>query len=124
MRRWDFTPGLIPYSLFRLTHNLITLMSTTRIRHTVVFKTIHPVGSAEEQNFLDAGIALSAIPGVENFECLREISPKNDYVWGFLMEFADQSAYDAYNQHPDHVSFVENRWMKEVEIFQEIDYQL
>ena len=96
-------------------------MSTTRIRHTVVFKTIHPVGSAEEQNFLDAGIALSAIPGVENFECLREISPKNDYVWGFLMEFADQSAYDAYNQHPDHVSFVENRWMKEVEIFQEID---
>jgi hypothetical protein len=38
------------------------------------------------------------------------------------MEFSDQADYDAYNKHPDHVSFVQNVWMKEVAEFQEIDY--
>ncbi len=38
------------------------------------------------------------------------------------MEFADQQAYDAYNPHPKHVAFVQNRWNREVEKFLEIDY--
>ena len=38
------------------------------------------------------------------------------------MEFADQAAYEAYNQHPDHVRFVQDRWLNEVEDFLEIDY--
>ncbi len=40
------------------------------------------------------------------------------------MEFASQQAYDQYNDHPDRVAFVQNRWVKEVEDFLEIDFEL
>ena len=93
------------------------------IRHTVVFRLKHAPGSEEETTFLDdARTILNAIPGVERFEQLREVSPKNDYAFGFSMEFADRAAYDAYNGHPAHVAFVRDRWMNEVEDFLEIDY--
>lgn len=92
------------------------------IRHTVVFRLKHKPGSQEEKAFLEAGKGLAAIPGVEKFEQLREVSPKNGYHFGFSMEFADQAAYDRYNRHPDHVAFVEGRWIPEVEKFLEIDY--
>jgi hypothetical protein len=92
------------------------------IRHTVVFTLKHPAGSAEEQAFLRDALVLTEIPGVEKFEQLRQVSKKNDYAFGFSMEFADQAAYDAYNVHPKHVAFVEGRWVPEVERFLEIDY--
>lgn len=38
------------------------------------------------------------------------------------MEFADRSAYDRYNEHPDHISFVQQRWVGEVSEFLELDY--
>ena len=57
-----------------------------------------------------------------HFEQLRQVSPKNDYRFGFSMEFADQAAYTRYNEHPDHVAFVRDRWKKEVTDFLEIDY--
>ena len=38
------------------------------------------------------------------------------------MVFADQAAYDAYNEHPAHVAFVEQRWQTEVDSFQEYDF--
>jgi hypothetical protein len=38
------------------------------------------------------------------------------------MVFADQAAYEAYNNHPSHVAFVAERWEIEVERFLEIDY--
>jgi len=38
------------------------------------------------------------------------------------MEFADRGAYERYNDHPDHVAFVEQRWVAEVADFLEIDY--
>ena len=50
------------------------------------------------------------------------MSPKNDFAFGFSMEFSDQDAYEAYNEHPDHVAFVRDRWTAEVEDFMEIDY--
>ena len=68
--------------------------------------------------------ALEAIPGVEKFEQLRQVSKKNDYAFGFSMEFADQAAYDGYNAHPRHVKFVRDRWEREVSKFLEIDYEL
>jgi hypothetical protein len=37
------------------------------------------------------------------------------------MEFADDGAYERYNHHPDHVRFVEERWLPEVSDFLEID---
>ena len=92
------------------------------IRHTVSFTLKHAAGSDAERNFLDAALVLAAIPGVTRFERLRQVSPKTDFAFGFSMEFADQAAYDAYNAHPDHVAFVQERWVPEVERFQELDY--
>ncbi len=92
------------------------------IRHTVVFSLKHPAGSAEESSFLDAAQVLAGIPGVEKFERLRQVSPKADFDFGFSMEFADQAAYQTYNDHPEHVAFVRDRWVPEVASFQEIDY--
>ena len=92
------------------------------IRHTVVFTLTHAAASPEEGAFLNDAKVLAAIPGVEKFEQLRQVSPKNDYAFGFSMEFADQAAYAAYNDHPDHVAFVRDRWIPEVAKFLEIDY--
>ena len=100
----------------------MTALDGTRIRHTVVFDLRHAAGSGEEADFLAAAERLGAIPGVEAFEVLREVSPKNGYRFGISMEFADQAAYTAYNEHPDHVRFVEERWLAEVSDFLEIDY--
>lgn len=92
------------------------------IRHTVVFNLKHAHGSLQEKAFLRDARVLADIPGVEKFEQLRQVSPKNDYEFGFSMEFKDQAAYDAYNAHPKHVKFVKERWEREVERFLEIDY--
>lgn len=92
------------------------------IRHTVTFTLKHPSGSPEEASFLAAAKELAVIPGVENFEALRQVSPKNDFRFGLSMEFADQAAYTGYNEHPSHVAFVQTRWIPEVTDFLEIDY--
>jgi hypothetical protein len=94
------------------------------IRHSVIFSLNHPAGSVEEAAFLRDAKALADIPGVEKFEQLRQVSPKNEYHFGFSMEFADASAYAGYNEHPVHVAFVRDRWVPEVEKFLEIDYEL
>jgi hypothetical protein len=93
-----------------------------RIRHTVSFRLRHPAGSDAERSFLETAGQLGAIPGVERFEILSEISPKNAFRFGISMEFADAAAYDAYNRHPDHTRFVDERWVTEVEEFLEVDY--
>ena len=94
------------------------------IRHTVIFTLKHAHGSLQEKAFLrDARIALEDIPGVQKFEQLRQVSKKNDYRFGFSMEFADQSVYDGYNKHPRHTKFVKDRWEREVQKFLEIDYE-
>ena len=98
-------------------------LASGRIRHTVVFRLAHSDGSTEEADFLATAAKLSAIDGVEEFEILRETSPKNDYRFGISMEFADRAAYEAYNGHPDHVAFVQERWIPEVSEFLEIDYE-
>ena len=94
------------------------------IRHTVVFQLKHERGSAKENAFLNAAKKLADIPGVEKFECLKQISKKNKFAFGLSMEFADQQAYDRYNNHPDHTAFVQTRWLNEVEDFMEIDYKV
>ena len=95
-----------------------------RIRHSVSFALAHPPGSAEEADFLAAAARLAdVVPGVEAFEVLREVSPKNPFAHGLSMEFADRAAYEAYNEHPEHVAFVRDRWLSEVTDFQEIDYE-
>lgn len=93
------------------------------IQHTVVFRLQHPAGSLEEQQFLaDAHDQLTSIPGVTEFTINRQVSEKSDLVWQFSMRFESQVEYDAYNEHPTHVAFVETRWLTEVEAFQEYDF--
>ena len=92
------------------------------IRHTVAFRLKHPKGSKEEAAFLTAAGKLVAIPGVQKFEVLRQVSPKNEYAFGLSMEFNDGLAYEGYDRHPDHVAFVRDRWVLEVEAFLETDY--
>ena len=97
-------------------------MEMDMIRHTVVFRLKHPKGSDAEAAFLKVADVLAGIPEVQKFEKLRQVSPKNDYAFGFSFEFADQAAYDHYNNHADHVAFVRDRWIPEVAAFMEIDY--
>ena len=97
-------------------------MVANRVRHTVAFTLVHQDGSAEERDFLEAAEHLATIPGVEAFELLAEVSPKNGYRFGISMEFADRTAYDRYNEHPDHIRFVQQRWISEVSEFLELDY--
>jgi quinol monooxygenase YgiN len=99
----------------------MTLLTNGRIRHSVVFTLNHAEGSAEEADFLDAVARLEALPGVEAFELMREVSPKNEYDHALTMEFADRAAYTAYDQDPRHVAFVADRWDAEVTAFMEID---
>jgi len=99
------------------------MLTRPRVRHTVVFRLKHALGSAEEAAFLRDAQILTRIPGVESFEALRQTSSKSRYSFGFSMEFADAAAYQHYNTHPEHVRFVQERWLKEVEAFLEIDYE-
>lgn len=92
------------------------------IRHTVVFNLKHAAGSKLESDFLSAADILATIPGVEKFEKLRQTSPKNNFKFGFSMEFRDQAAYTFYNEHAHHTAFVNGRWIPEVTDFMEIDY--
>jgi hypothetical protein len=97
-------------------------MSDAPIHHSVFFDLKHEPGSPAERSFLERLEALSSIPGVEAMRTVREVSPRNTYRFGALMEFADQAAYDAYNRHPDHVRFVEEVFVPGVSDFQEIDW--
>ena len=66
-------------------------MQEHTIRHTVAFALKHEPGSPAAQKFLrDGQRILTAIPGVRNFECLRQVSRKNSFQYGFSMEFKDQ----------------------------------
>jgi len=93
------------------------------IRHTVVLKLKYPKGSPEEKEFLTAAARLSSLPGVHKFESLRQTGKKNDFDYGLSMEFDNMEAYEGYNQHPDHIRFVQTYWAKYVEKFLEIDYE-
>lgn len=92
------------------------------IEHTVTFRLKHAPGSPEEKDFLEAVGKLVAIPGVRDFAIRRQVSPKWDHTFGITMRFETQEEYDAYNTHPDHVAFVQERWIPEVADFQEADF--
>ncbi len=94
---------------------------TSAIQHTVAFRLRHPAGSDAERDFLATGLALADIPGVQDFQQLRQVSPKSDFTFFFTMRFDDEAAYRAYNDHPTHVAFVRDRWQAEVVDFSELD---
>ncbi|WP_138754639.1 Dabb family protein [Paenibacillus sinopodophylli] len=101
----------------------MSLQTKEWILHSVIFTLKHEQGSEAEIQFLaDGERILTSIPTVTNFQVYKQVSAKNDYRHGFSMEFANQVDYDAYNEHPLHVQFVNERWVVEVEKFLEIDY--
>lgn len=77
----------------------------------------------EKQKFFDAVSKLTAIYGVGKFEMLKQTNVKNKFDYGILMEFKNMEGYQYYNDHPNHVAFVENIWVKQVKDFLEIDYE-
>lgn len=92
------------------------------IKHMVIFSLHSGKDDPETGAFLQVSSEeLAAIPGVEQFEVFRQVSEKNEFDYGFSMVFTDQNAYDAYNKHPVHVKYVEERWNTKVSRFQEID---
>jgi hypothetical protein len=91
------------------------------IRHAALFRLRHPFGSPEESAFLRALTVLETIPGVQDFAISPEVSPKNDFDYTVSMIFTDAAAYQAYNDHPRHVEFVQRRWVPEVAAFLEHD---
>lgn len=100
-------------------------LGNTQIQHGVIFTLKHTRGSAEAKQFLgDGRRILTGIPVVQHFQVFDQVSKKNDYQYGFTMVFDSMEDYQAYNEHPDHVAFVEERWMKEVEKFLEIDFEV
>ena len=100
-------------------------MNKQTIRHMVIFNLKHEKGSAEADKFLEDGRRLlTSIPQVTAFGVFRQVSAKNDYDYGFSMDFASREDYEAYNAHPVHVDFVKNRWETEVSRFLEIDFQI
>lgn len=97
--------------------------NTFMVRHSVIFKLKHAADSSERQGFFIAANKLANIPGVQKFECLKQTSKKNKFEYGISMEFASNELYEKYSNHPDHLKFVQEYWMKEVEDFMEIDYE-
>ena len=76
----------------------------------------------EREDDFSRTIAAARKGDLEAFELLAEVSPKNGYRFGLSMEFADRAAYEGYNEHADHVRFVQERWLAEVSDFLELDY--
>lgn len=94
------------------------------IRHSVILKLKNQISEQEKQAFFDAVNSLSSLPNVRQFEVLKQISSKNKFEYGISMEFDTQEQYDFYSNHAEHQVFIQNFWMKSVEDFLEIDYEL
>ena len=89
------------------------------IQHTVAFR-LDEVADGDE--FWKRVAELPAIDGVRRFEVLRQVGSKNDFTHALSMYFESQADYDAYNDHPDHVGFVNDAWLPNVAEFIELDY--
>jgi hypothetical protein len=100
------------------------ILKTGEVQHMVIFNLTYPKGSTEAKKFLhDGKTVLTGIPVVKNFQAFNQVSQKNEYQYGFSMIFSSRDDYTTYNNHPDHVAFVRDRWTKEVTGFLEIDFE-
>ena len=93
------------------------------MEHTVTFLLKHSAGSQAETDLLSALEKLAEIPGVKNFRIRRQVSPKNTHTFGLSIHFDNDEDFRAYSNHPLHDTFVQERWITEVEDFQESDFE-
>ena len=118
------TIPLISNNIKAMENSTGSVLKNTEIQHMVIFDLSHEKGSALAEKFLrDGQQILSQLNTVQNFQVFNQVSLKNDYTYGFSMTFADLKAYESYNNHPNHMAFVENRWKTEVTRFLEIDFK-
>jgi len=89
------------------------------IQHTVTFRLN---ADADGETFFARVRALSDLPGVQCFEVLRQVGQKNNFTHALTMDFADQESYDDYNNHAEHLAFVNDVWLPNVADFLELDY--
>ena len=94
------------------------------IRHSVLLKLKADIDSVAKKVYFEAAEKLAEIPNVKKFEILKQTSTKNKFEYGISMEFDTIEQYDSYNNHPQHVVFVQDFWIPYVEDFLEIDYEL
>ena len=77
-----------------------------RVRHVVLVRFAAGTEPAEIEAVFDALANLRAVvPGMLGFDAGRNISPEGlarGYTHGFVVDFADAAARDAYLAHPDH----------------------
>ena len=91
-----------------------------KIQHTVTFRLNEGVDRAW---FLETARELGALPGVQEFEVLKQVGQKSArFELALSMWFEDDAAYAAYDAHPDHVRFVQETWLPNVAEFLELDY--
>lgn len=93
------------------------------LKHSVIFTFKDELPDSTKDDFFEAVNGLSAIPGVQSFEVLKQVSPKNNFEFGIAMEFDSDEDYNAYAVHPQHSRFIEDFWLKCVEDFLEIDFR-
>lgn len=89
------------------------------IQHTVAFRLDE---AADADEFWRRVAGLSEIGGVRQFQVLRQVGLKNDFTHALSMQFDSQTDYDDYNEHADHVAFVQQAWLPNVAEFIELDY--
>lgn len=134
MKRRNFFKGMGMTALFSsfISHEALAkntsmkdcILKKGEVQHMVIFNLPYPEQSADAEKFLADGTRiLTGIPVVRNFQAFKQVSVKNDYQYGFSMVFSNREDYNTYNNHPDHVAFVQDRWLKEVTDFLEIDFQ-
>jgi hypothetical protein len=125
-----FTPVLLKLTTIVIFFNTFALAQSPiaktkfMVRHTVIFTFKQSVDSIRQADFFDAARKLAAIPGVRNFEVLKQTSKKNKFDFGISMEFDSQQLYEEYNNHKDHQLFIQQYWIKNVEDFLETDYEI
>jgi Stress responsive A/B Barrel Domain len=50
------------------------------------------------------------------------VSTKTPYDFIISMEFETEELYRQYNNHPEHLQFIEQYWLKFIKEFQEADF--
>ncbi|MES1225709.1 MAG: Dabb family protein [Bacteroidota bacterium] len=94
------------------------------IKHTVTFKFKDSITTSEKEIFFKALANLKSILGVQKFEILNRVYKDNNSEYAIFMEFENKETYQAYTQNEVHLDFIKNYWLKFVETFKEMDFDI
>lgn len=86
------------------------------ITHVVVFWTDKPQDTNRDRLIQAANDLLGRIPGAQNFRVGAPVASNrgvvdDSFCFAISMDFPDQAAADTYQQHPEHIRFV-NEFVK------------